>query len=132
MSKLVLVCDDDVSILELAQIVLEEHGYTVKVAQNSREIAPALRNPVPDLVLLDLWFPDKGGVSITQELKANPETQHIPVIIVSANKDAPKIAQNIGADAVLCKPFDLSELENIVDHYAAKESVLPSNSSSAA
>lgn len=126
MNKSVLICDDDSSILELAQIVLEEHGYAVKVAQHSREIPSALSDPVPDLVLLDLWFPEKGGVSITHELRANPKTQHIPIVIVSANKDAPKIAKSIGADAVLCKPFDLSELENVVDHYAARESAPPS------
>jgi CheY-like chemotaxis protein len=117
--KCVLVCDDDPSILELTQIVLEEHGYTVKVANHSRQIAPALHDPVPDLILLDLWFPEVGGVGITKQLKADTATQNIPIVIVSANKDAPKIAQQIGANGVLCKPFDLSELEEIADHYTA-------------
>lgn len=119
MSKLVLVCDDDLSILELTKIVLEERGYEVVVATHSQEIPEILQTGLPDLILLDLWFPETGGVNVTHQLRTDQATQHIPIVIVSANKDAPNIARQIGADDVLCKPFDLSELEKIADTYTA-------------
>lgn len=112
--KKVLIFDDDVNILELCSIVLMEYGYEVEVSETSHDIIEKVSKTNPDVILMDNWIPDIGGIEATQLLKKSKNFNHIPVIYFSANNDIHLLAQTAGADAYLSKPFDLSELENIV------------------
>ncbi|HEX2914523.1 MAG TPA: response regulator [Chloroflexia bacterium] len=112
--KSVLICEDDEGIIDVAQIVLEEMGYTVIVQNDSTNIFARIEEVQPHLILLDLWMPGLSGAEITRRLKADARTQFIPIIIMSANRDTARIAQEAGADAFLAKPFDISALEEVV------------------
>ncbi|GGH26051.1 response regulator [Sphingobacterium alkalisoli] len=112
--KTILIFDDDVNILEVCSIVLEACGYNVAVSETSHDIIEKVIEIKPDVILMDNWIPDIGGVKATQLLKQHPDFGHLPVIYVSANNDIHLLAETAGADAYLAKPFDLSDLENVV------------------
>src|SRR5690606_29280547 len=113
--KTILIFDDDVNILELCSIILSESGYNVEVSETSHDIIEKVSRIQPDVILMDNWIPDIGGIKATQLLKEHPEFKHIPVIYFSANNDIHLLAETAGADAHLSKPFDLTDLEDIVE-----------------
>ncbi len=115
--KHVLICEDDTGILDVTSIVLEAKGYKVTALAESTDIMSIIKKECPDIILLDLWIAGKQGDEITRELKASADTKQIPIIIFSANKDTETIAKRAGADDFLTKPFDIDELEGMVDKY---------------
>lgn len=117
MNKSVLVCDDDEGIIDVTTIILEDKGYKVIPINNCQEIFAKIEKSKPDVILLDLWMPNLTGEEITKELKKNKKLKNIPVIIVSASKDTEKVAKAAGADDFICKPFDIVELENMVEKH---------------
>ena len=68
----------------------------------------------PDVILMDNWIPDIGGVKATRLVKDSGNFSHIPVIFFSANNNVNELAVEAGADFFLQKPFDITELETIV------------------
>lgn len=115
--KCVFICDDDEGITDITKLVLEEKGYRVITLTDCTGIFKMIKKEKPDVILMDLWMPNISGDEVTKQLKENPKTKHIPVIIVSANQETQKISQLIGADDFLTKPFDIYELENVVERY---------------
>ncbi len=113
--KTILIFDDDSNILELCSIILEEAGYEIKTSETSHDIIQKVESYLPDVILMDNWIPDIGGIAATQLLKNHPEYKKIPVIYFSANNDIHVLAEKAGADKFLSKPFDLIALENIIE-----------------
>jgi len=113
-NKTILVFDDDINILDVFTIVLESSGYHVEISETSHNILERVKEVNPDMIIMDNWIPNIGGVKATQILKGEPDFKHIPVIYCSANNDVSFLAEQAGADAYLAKPFDLDELENKV------------------
>jgi CheY-like chemotaxis protein len=112
--KKVLICDDDEGIIDVATIVLQEKGYSVISLTQAEAIYELVAEHNPDIILLDLWMPDLGGDEITKKLKSDSSTKHIPIILFSASKSTEETAKQLGADAFLCKPFDIDELEEMI------------------
>lgn len=119
-NKKVFIFDDNEDILELCTLILEDAGYETKTSATSNDISTQVSAYMPDLIFMDNWLPDVGGIAATQELKSNPELKHIPVIYFSANNDVKSLSEKAGADAFLPKPFDIHELEEIVNNYIGK------------
>lgn len=113
-NKTILVFDDDTNILDVFTIVLEASGYQVEVSETSHNILERVKEVNPDMIIMDNWIPNIGGVKATQMLKSDRVFKHIPVIYCSANNDVSALAEQAGAEAYLAKPFDLDELENKV------------------
>jgi two-component system phosphate regulon response regulator PhoB len=115
--KKILVIEDDKDIRETIVYILEEENYEVIASENSR-ILKSINTHKPNLVLLDNWLTDwksdANGQQLSKELKSNPATSHIPVIIISAVSNIKEIAEAGLADGYLRKPFDLVELVDIV------------------
>jgi CheY-like chemotaxis protein len=106
--KNIMVADDDMSILDVVGSMLEFAGYNV-THSNTAELV--LSNPkLPDLFLLDIWINGVDGREVCRQLKQNPETQHIPVILFSASKGIEKSAREACADDFLAKPFHMTDL----------------------
>lgn len=117
MSKKILICDDDKDIADVTSIILKESGFEVKSLYSCDTIFESIESFFPDLILMDLRIPKKGGEAITKELKANDKTKDIPVLIFSANHKAVKIAEDVGADGFIGKPFDIDILVSIIKHH---------------
>ncbi|WP_374165698.1 PleD family two-component system response regulator [Arcticibacter sp. MXS-1] len=115
MSKRILIFDDDVDILSICSYILEEQGWDVHTSPHCNDIINTVQNIQPDVILMDNWIPDTGGVVATQTLKSDPELRKIPVIYFSANNDIQSLANQAGADTFLEKPFDLTELELVIE-----------------
>ena len=114
MNKKVLILDDDIDILQICSIVLKKKGFDVSTLNNSNQIVDRVRAFQPDVILMDNWIPGPGGVEATKELKNTPDLQTIPVIFFSANSNVTQLAKDANADYFLQKPFDITELEAIV------------------
>ena len=107
----ILVIDDEPDIIKIIRTVLEEKGYQVVGLVSSAEIFQIIQQTAPDLILLDLWMPIVSGEEVITQLKSQPQTAQIPIMVLSASKDTETIARRMGADDYLCKPFEIEELE---------------------
>lgn len=114
MSKKVFIFDDNKDILELCTLILEGAGYETKTSCTSNDIIQQVSGYEPDIILMDNWLPDVGGIEATQELKRHPVYKTIPVVYFSANNDIKTLAETAGAESYLAKPFDIDELEEKV------------------
>jgi CheY-like chemotaxis protein len=92
----------------MMEMVLETAGYSVNTIIRPEEVL-AIKEDLPDLILLDIWMSGIDGRDIRRHLKNQPLTKHIPVILISANRDIEEIAI-ASADDFICKPFDMDEL----------------------
>jgi PleD family two-component response regulator len=108
----ILLVDDQPENLRLLSDLLEEQGYEVQQAINGAVALEAISITVPDLILLDINMPDLDGYTVCQRLKANPQTQGIPVIFVSAFDEAwDKVrAFSVGGSDYITKPFKVVEV----------------------
>lgn len=109
-NKTILVCDDDLGILEMLELLLEDDGYRVITEPNSIHVLKRIEAELPDLILLDIWMPVISGDQILKVLKASQLTNKIPVLMYSASTDGKIIAELAGADGFISKPFDLADL----------------------
>ena len=103
----VLLVEDDSSIREVASLGLDGAGLRVVTAANGREALARFRADPYDLVVLDVMLPEVDGLAMIKEMKANPRTRAIPVIIITA-KDSPRDVIdgiNSGAKHYITKPF---------------------------
>lgn len=112
--KKVFVFDDNRDILDLCTFILEDAGYEIKTSESANEIEKQVSAFMPDIIFMDNWLPDLGGIQATRAIKGNPALKHIPVIYFSANNDISSLADEAGADSYLSKPFDIAALEDIV------------------
>jgi len=110
----VMIFDDDTDLLEVCSIVLKTKNYTVLGLNKCSDIVHEVRSFSPNVILMDNWIPDVGGVKATQQLKDNPELKSIPVIFFSANDRVEALALEAGAEFYLQKPFEIEELETTV------------------
>lgn len=117
MSKKVLICDDDLDILEVTKIILQMKGFSVETRINCNHIFETVEEIKPDVILMDLWIPEIGGEAATSLLKNSEKTKGIPIILFSANNNLEKIAQSCGANHFLSKPFDINELEAVLEKF---------------
>jgi putative two-component system response regulator len=108
----VLVADDNWANLELLSGLLQVEGYEVLSVNDGEQALQVLRSRPVDLVLLDVRMPKRDGFAVCRELKSNPDTRLIPVIIVTASTaGADRIAGiECGADDFLSKPVNREEL----------------------
>jgi len=113
-----MIFDDDKDILFICTFVFEKLGWEVSSSGNCIDIADKVKAADPDVILMDNWIPDKGGIVATQTLKDDEALRHIPVIFFSANQDVELLSQQAGADTFIKKPFDIKDLENIVTKFA--------------
>ena len=112
--KKVFIFDDNTDILELCTFILEDAGYEIKTSSTSNNIIDQVMAYIPDIIFMDNWLPDVGGIDATRALKSDETLKNIPVIYFSANNDVMSLADQAGADGYLSKPFDIQELENII------------------
>lgn len=115
MEKRILICDDDADILSICTYILEEQGWQVYTRTHCNDILEAIGDIKPHVILMDNWIPETGGIKATQAIKSVSEFKNIPVIYFSANNDIKSLAEQAGADTFLAKPFDIDELERVIN-----------------
>lgn len=108
----VLVADDELDVLRMLRTALMRSGYKVTTAKDGAETLARLRDDPPDVLVLDILFPDFSGLEILDKLKSQKATENLPVILLTqctSYKDI-KTGYNYGADFYITKPFKVSQV----------------------
>ncbi|MFO7169243.1 MAG: response regulator [Chloroflexota bacterium] len=103
----ILIVDDEPAIADLLAELLGDEGYVAHTALSGERALSMLETLRPDLILLDTYMPVMSGASLFAEIRARPELQHVPIIVMSASAPAAMALQEAGAAAVLIKPFTI-------------------------
>jgi len=109
----VLVCEDDPAMVRIFQFLMQKQGIgPVLTTSRGNTVLQLVQREKPKLILLDLMLPGKDGLTVLKELKVDPTTSAIPVIVVSGieSQDQVKQAMDAGAADYVMKPFDSMEL----------------------
>ncbi|AQT68689.1 Transcriptional regulatory protein CseB [Anaerohalosphaera lusitana] len=108
----ILIIDDVLDLLETLSLALEQEGYEVRTAETGGEAMACIRTDTPDLILLDVMLEDISGIDLAARLKGNPETAHIPIIMLTARDTEADIIVGLkmGADDYITKPFSTAVL----------------------
>lgn len=119
MRKNILLVEDEKNIILGVRTCLDAAGYKVEVAENGEMALEAVRRKKPDLILLDLVMPKCDGFRVLENLKNEPETSKIPVVVLTAKagEEDRKRAIELGADAYMTKPFRPQELWDVLKNF---------------
>jgi len=111
-----LAVDDEKHIVRLVQVNLERAGYEVVTASDGKEALQKVEDENPDLVVLDVMMPYMDGFEVLQNLRRNPSTRDIPVIMLTAKAQDADVFKGwqSGVDCYLTKPFNPMELLSFV------------------
>jgi len=109
----VLVVDDDAQVRQVIQWALEDEGFLVLGAANGREAMALVAGGAPDLVVLDLTLPEMNGLEVAERVRAL-ERRPVPILLITADGQAPAKAERVGAYTFLRKPFQIEDLLNAV------------------
>lgn len=113
----VLIVEDDSTIREVMADALRDEGYEVALAQNGEEALTVVQRDQPGLILLDMRLPVLDGWGFARRLKELG--LDVPIVIVTATHNTEVWAEEIGAVGFLAKPFDLTDLLDVVERHSA-------------
>jgi DNA-binding response OmpR family regulator len=112
MSKRIIVVDDDREIREIITFVLVRHGFSVDAIASGQQLHRLLAVQLPDLIILDVMMPGEDGYRICKNLRNDPLTRDIPIMILTAHAEGiyERISMDMGAVQHMTKPFHPLEL----------------------
>ena len=113
----ILYADDDLEQLEFMRLMLASRGFKFLEATDGRQAIEKIRLLTPDVILLDLLMPNVGGFGVLKAIKADAQTRHIPVIVLSAwpTGDNRERARQAGAVAFVPKPYRPTQLLQLIN-----------------
>ena|ERR1041385_513714 len=115
-AKTVLLVDDESPWLEVISMALEDEAFKVITADSGEAALKKLKSRKPDLILSDVRMPNMNGFDLYEKVRSNPKLKKIPYVFMSSldDYDAKRVAQELGADDYVAKPFDTNEVKTIV------------------
>ena len=119
--KKILVIDDEAGLVEVCKLVLELEGYLVSVAYGGMNGVAEAKRTQPDLIFLDWVMPDINGGEVFKQLHADPSTNSIPVVFMSALAEVKYEGRILGANNFLPKPFNVEKLLKLVSTTLAQK-----------
>jgi len=110
--KKILVVEDEEVTRKILRTYLAKWGYVIKEAPDGDQALEILDNEDFDLLILDIFMPQKDGWQVLQEIKSNQKTKHIPVILLNANNEDTEMFKGyeLGASYYITKPFTETQL----------------------
>lgn len=115
MNKKILVVDDDPLVLESLSLLLSHEGYLLELIAKSFLIEKSISRFQPDLIILDIWLGDGDGRKICDQIKGQPHTAYIPIILITGLSYEEISKFDCEADAILGKPYDADTLLQTID-----------------
>lgn len=108
----ILIVDDEPEIVDMLQMILDMRGYETMGAYNGVDGIFLTSVNAPDLMIVDMMLPDIEGPEICRQVRANPKTTHLPIVVVSARTAQTEVerALKAGANAYMTKPVNLPKL----------------------
>lgn len=117
-AAIVLIVDDEVAIAEALADVITDAGYRVLVAEHGEAALTLVREYQPTLIITDLMMPRLNGAGLIRAVRAEAlADDHPPPIIILMTAAGSSAIRDIVADAVLVKPFDLDEIDHLLDRF---------------
>ncbi|WP_051966218.1 response regulator [Thermanaerosceptrum fracticalcis] len=113
----IAVIDDEKGILLSVSLFLELEGHTPLTFSSPLEALKSINGENVDLIILDMRMPEMNGERVANLLKANPETRNIPLILFSAHESLPEVAERVGAQGILEKPFHFEKLNDLINSF---------------
>jgi len=119
MGKKILVIDDEPDLVDFVKNWLESKGYEVITAHDGPEGLKKAGEEKPSLVILDVKMPGMDGFEVLDQLRDNPETQYLPIVILTQRRETGSLfkAKEMGTTDYIMKPFKLEELLEMVNRY---------------
>ncbi len=117
MATKVLIAEDEEDVRDVMELFLESQGYEVETAYDGLDALDRVKTWKPDVVLMDIMMPVKDGIEVCREVKADPDTRDIPIIMVSAagKREKEGEARDAGASAYILKPYEPSQLVEMIE-----------------
>ncbi len=116
-ARRVLVAEDDADIRRALAFFLEAEGYEVLQAADGHEAIRHVRERSPFLVLMDRWMPGLNAEGYCRERTRDPHLAKVPVVLLSADSEARRVADELGAQGVLSKPISFDALLTTVERF---------------
>lgn len=116
MGKRVLLIEDEPNIIEAISFILSRDGFTVHTHEDGATAFEKARSRPPDMIILDVMLPGRSGFDILRDLRADPETRDLPVMMLTARgqtKDR-ELADRLGVSHFMTKPFSNSDVRDKV------------------
>lgn len=112
MGKNVVLVEDEIHIAEAIRFLLGREGWRVEMLANGATAVDVIRNVAPELVILDVMLPGKTGFEILHELRADPATQNLPILMLTARGQSRdrELAEKAGVSRFMTKPFSNDEM----------------------
>ena len=121
-SKRLLIVDDEPNLLRAVAVCLRGEGYQVETARSGEEALVHIAQRLPDLIVSDIRMPRIDGYALARQLRANPRTDLIPIVFLTAKDESSERIAGIrsGVDAYLTKPFEPDELIAVIGNILAR------------
>jgi CheY-like chemotaxis protein len=123
LERTALVVDDDMFVLSALAELLSEDGYDVHTASNGFSAVRLALECRPSVVLLDLALPERSGGDVLAELRGDPATRDVAIVVVTGNPHLLTEAQLAETDGVVSKPFDVADLMATVQRAVVRASI---------
>jgi len=121
----ILIVDDEINITAVLKLMIEKTGkYEVRTETKGSKAFAVVKKFKPDLVLLDIMMPDVGGGEVAAQMRADKETNHIPIVFISAaitKEEARKKGTIQGGIPIIAKPVPMAELIDAIEKYIDKK-----------
>ena len=114
MKKRILVLEDDAAIADLLKFYFEDDGYEVQACSIVKEFKDRIEKFSPDLITLDIVFPDAHGLDILKDLQNSDKTNKIPVLLISGKESEKEKGLKLGAMGFFGKPLNITALKNTI------------------
>ncbi|MGH8706615.1 MAG: response regulator, partial [Burkholderiales bacterium] len=122
--RLVMVVDDSLTVRKITARLLEREGYRVLTAKDGVDALEQMKDALPAVMLVDIEMPRMDGFDLTRQVRADPRTRHVPIIVISsrtAEKHRDRALQ-LGVNAFLGKPYPEAELLQAISGFIAAQS----------
>lgn len=118
----VLLIEDEPNIIEAIRFILTRDGWTVDTHADGATAVSAIHEKQPDIVILDVMLPNRSGYDILADLRADPATADLPVLMLTARGQAKdrEMAERHGVSRFMTKPFSNTEVLNSVRELVAR------------
>ena len=112
----VLIAEDELSILDSLDFILRRAGWNIESVTNGEDALDRVRQTRPRVVVLDVMLPRLSGFDVLKQLRADPATRTLPILILTARgrQQDRRIAEELGADAFVTKPYSNAEVVRAV------------------
>lgn len=123
MKKKIVICDDDIEILNAFSMVLEDQDTVVITVADSLVLAEMLESLDADILFLDIHMFPRNGDLVLRDLRMSFKHDKLPVIMMSGHIDGRRISEECGADGFLAKPFGLTDVEGYIRRFVYENEV---------